>query len=354
MKIALFTAKPNPDIPVYTGEKRPPHGIGFLYSISNSLNHEVEIYDRYCGDFRWDNNNFSGYDMFGVYICSFCTADAFHIINKAECDLIVTGGPHCSMYPETIPEKVDYVVQGEGEKVILDILEGEVNRRVIKTDRLSSDELDNIPRFPYEYFYMNKERYNWTFPFGNEKPIFTMNTSRGCPFNCSFCHVRDIWGRKYTYMSAEKVFSDIKYLVNNFNCKGIYFREDNFTMNKRRVMALCEMLIESGLDIVWACETRVDTVDRDMMEQMKKAGCVGFYVGVEHLTQRMLDVFNKMITVDRILEFFDSAHELGIKTAASFVTDHPEETQEDISEKKRLLKVIKPTIIWNNKFRSDF
>ena len=117
-----------------------------------------------------------------------------------------------------------------------------------------------------------------------------MNTSRSCPYRCSFCDVRDIWGKLWTKQSPERVVADIEYLKNTYDIAGVYFREDIFTADKQRVKEICELLIKKDLSIVWACETRVDCgAYPGMLELMSKAGCRGIYVGAEpvsytHLT----------------------------------------------------------------------
>jgi len=293
--------------------------------------------------------------MVGIYCCTLCTEDIFDTIKKLNCRNISVGGPHAYIYPETFPDKVTHIVRGEAESVIVDLVSGNIKDRIVDTKRLTNSELNDIPRFPYEYFWNKSRRkfYSWDFLFSSVKPVFTLNTSRGCPYNCSFCEVRRIWGRHITYMSVDRIMNDIKY-VTSLGARGIWFREDNFTVNNKRLENLCNQIIKNNIKIEWGCETRVDTVDDGLMKLMKKSGCRGFYIGVEHLTQRMLDVFNKGTTVEQIVKFFNSAHKHGINTAASMIVNHPEETKKDKTERERLLKIIKPTIIWRNKFRKLF
>lgn len=353
MKIAFLTAKPNIQRNKYVGEKRPPHGIGFLYSILKSKGIEVDIYDRYCGNITWPSDDFANYDIIGIYCASICTDDILYIINKIKAKKIIVGGPHAYLHPEWFPDKVSHIVRGEAEHIIYNLILEKINDKIINTNRLSNIDLDSIPRFPFEDFYNRyRKYYDWNFVFHNISPIFTFNTSRGCPYNCSFCSVRKIWGRKYTYMSAKKIIDDIKYVI-SLGAKGVYFREDNFTINNKRVIEFCKYLITNNIKISWACETRVDTIDYELMKLMNKAGCIGFYVGVEHLSDHMLEVFNKQTTVNQILKFFENTYKLNIKTAASFIVKHPEETEKDRKEKERLLPIIKPDIIWNNLYRAE-
>jgi radical SAM superfamily enzyme YgiQ (UPF0313 family) len=352
MKVALVTAKPNPNSGFNVGEKRPPTGIGFLYAVLAQHGIQADIYDRYCTN-SWSNDNFESYDFMGIYCASVCSNDITNIITLSKAKKIAVGGPHAYIFPEKIPSKVNYIVRGEGEHIIKDLVEGNYPEGEIVTDRLSNKELDALPSFPYEVFWKRKHNYNWGFPFNNNKPIFTMNTSRGCPFSCSFCSVKKIWGKHFTYMSADRVFEDVERLVKDFGCKGIYFREDNFTVNNSRVRKFCQYLITNKINITFACETRVDTLDYELMELMRRAGCIGFYVGVEALNQHMLDIYNKGITVEQTIDFFKSTKKLGIKVAASLITNHPEETAQDQLQDHQLLQQLKPALVWTNPYRKD-
>jgi len=197
--------------------------------------------------------------------------------------------------------------------------------------------------------------YKWNIPFTDHEPIFLMNTSRSCPYRCSFCDVRDIWGKLWTKQSPERVVADIEYLKNTYDIAGVYFREDIFTADKQRVKEICELLIKKDLGIVWACETRVDCgAYPGMLELMSKAGCRGIYVGAEHFSQKMLNVFNKDIQVEQIIKTCENAKKYNVVVAMSLIINHPEEASSDRKEMKRGLKITKPEIVWKNKYRSEF
>ena len=136
--------------------------------------------------------------------------------------------------------------------------------------------------FPnYEHF-INMP-YNWKFDmYGIEDtPIFTMHTSRSCPYRCSFCGVAAIWTRKWTSFSAERIVKEIDHYVEKYGCKGIYFREDLFTTDMRRVENMCDLLLQREYKIKWACEARADITNPAILEKMSKSGCIGLYCGIE-------------------------------------------------------------------------
>jgi glycosyltransferase involved in cell wall biosynthesis/uncharacterized radical SAM superfamily protein len=259
---------------------------------------------------------------------------------------IIVGGPHATVCLDTIPGFVDFVVQGEGEKAIIDIVEGRVEDRVVNYQRIKN--LDDLPMPAWDYF-VNMP-YDWGGEFFPEKPVFSMNTSRGCPYSCKFCSVNSIWGKLYTYFSAERIVNDIEHLIKKYGAKGIYFREDNFTLNRKRLTKFCNLILERGIKISWACETRVNTLDHEIVELMKKAGACGFYFGVESGSQKVLNFLNKDIEIDQTRQAFNLCHQYGIKTAASVVVGVPNETKSDLKETLALLDEIKPTITWFNVF----
>lgn len=366
-KIALFTAQPNKDRRVAgfefnVGEKRPPHGLGYMMAILEQAGHDVVIFDRYANNLRWDAGDFSSYDLAGIYCTTVCMDDVKDIILRLKAKRIAVGGPHWSALPvqgkgERWFDKIHYVIKGEGEKIINKLITEPVPdcQIICETPRLTDFELGKLPRFPWGYFWeKNRAFYHWSFPFKPAlAPVFTMNTSRGCPFSCAFCAVKKVWGTLVTFFSAERIYEDIKYLKATYSAAGIYFREDNFTVNNQRIRNFCDLLLKNNLKVEWSCETRVDTVDRELMILMKRAGCIGFYVGVEHGSQKILDILNKGISVEQIIRFFDDANQLGIRTAASMIINHPAETKDDNNKFWQLLNRIKPTFIWKNEYRKD-
>jgi len=355
--ILLTTSAAPSQTPFSTFEKRPPIGVGFLISVLRETGHSVFFIDNYLkpNDFlETDYLQRNAIDYVGIYANTICYRDTLRMLHKLEWfrrsnrwkGKIIVGGPHTTVLPDTIPDFVDFVVQGEGEQAILDIISGKITERIVKYPRI--DNLDELPMPAWDYFV--DLPYDWGGTFFTEKPIFVINSSRGCPFNCLFCSVGSIWGKKYTYFSAERVVSDIENLIKTYGAKGIYFREDNFTLNKSRLNKFCNLLIEKNIKIQWACESRVSSIDKENIELMKKSGCCGFYFGVESGSQRVLDFIRKDITIAQTKEAFKLCHEFGINAAASIVVGVPTETEEELNQTLSLIDEIKPTVTWFNVF----
>jgi radical SAM superfamily enzyme YgiQ (UPF0313 family) len=356
-RILLTTSAAPAQSPFSTKEKRPPLGIGYLISVLRDAGHTVSFIDNYLkpSDFlqtRYLQEN--GIDFVGIYCNTVCLRDTLRMLREIEClrqthqwtGKIIVGGPHASVAPETLPNFVDHIVQGEGERAILDIVEGRSADRLVRRGRIEN--LDELPMVAWDYFV--DLPYDWHMEFVDEGPVFTMNTSRGCPFRCTFCSVGSVWGKKYTWRSAGRIVSEIEHLINDFGAKGIYFREDNFTANQKRLREFCNLLTAKGIEIPWVCESRVSTLSRDLVQLMSQAGLRGFYFGVESGSQQVLDALKKDITVKQIENAFAWCHEFGVKAAASMIMGVPGETETDRQQTDELLKRIKPTVTWSNVF----
>ncbi len=358
IKHVLLTTSAAPNqSPFSTTEKRPPIGLGFLISVLRNAGHKVFFIDNYLRPDNFLETDFlqrNRIDYVGIYANTICYRDTLRMLYRLEYlrrtgrwgGKIIVGGPHTTVALDTIPDFVDYIVQGEGEKAILDIVEERISERIVKYPRIK--DLDKLPMPAWDYFV--RMPYNWGVDWFREQPVFTMNTSRGCPFRCTFCSVGSIWGKQYTYFSAERIVSDIEYLTREYGAKGIYFREDNFTLNKKRLVEFCELLLKKGINIPWACETRVSNLNKDIVELMSRAGACGFYFGVESGSQRILDFLKKDIKVDQTRKTFELCHRFGINTAASVIVGVPTETEDDLRQTYSLLNDIKPTVTWFNVF----
>jgi len=338
-----------------TTEKRFPLGLGYLSAMLKQNDHSVCLVDRFADSGAWVND-IHVFDFVGVYTSTPCYEDALLILRRLEAEgydgAIAFGGPHTTAFPDTIPPRVDYVVQGEAEYVINDLVGGVYPSGVIlRTQRIQN--LDSLPRADYDLFMNKKRSYQFTLPYSTRHPIFNMNTSRSCPLACSFCTVSDIWGQLWRAQSAERILDDILYLKGEYNIAGVYFREDYFPASKERVYKLCELLIKSNVNIVWACETRVDAIDEELIKIMARSGCKGFYIGAESGSQRMLEHYNKKITVEQIRKTCSLAKKYGVAIAMSLIIAHPRETWRDKFNTWKLVQCTKPEILFMNIYRDE-
>ena len=181
-------------------------------------------------------------------------------------------------------------------------------------------------------------------PIIKKYPYTTTNTSYGCPGKCTFCIAPNMMGKKLRYWSADKVLTEIEYLL-SLGIREIYYRDETFTTFSKRNRAICNAIIDKGLDFSWICNARVGTLKRDDLELMVKAGCRLIKVGVESGSQEVLDRSKKGIRTGEIEELFLWANEIGIDTHAHLMFGMPGETTNTIKETARFIKRIKPKTI---------
>lgn len=157
-------------------------------------------------------------------------------------------------------------------------------------------------------------------------------------------------GRQYRYFSASWVLEEIEQLVYTYGAKGIYFREDNFTVNPKRVFEICNGILERKLDIRWVCESRVDLISYSLLNKMRQAGCETIWFGIESGSQRILDYLNKGITIEQVERAVQLCRKAGIKIGASFMIGIPGETIREMKMTLELAKKLKPDYCWFNVF----
>lgn len=358
MSVLLTTSAAPERSPFSTNEKRPPLGLGILLSVLREAGHRVLFRDPYL-DFDPD---FPGPDLLrgedvelvGIYSNTICFQDTLRMCRRLQRlrqdglwdGRIAVGGPHASVAPDTLPSYVDHVVVGEGEELICDLAEGTAPRGVLRGPLV--EDLDSVPRPPYDLF--TNMPYQFDHRAMDCEPVYMLNTSRGCPYRCAFCSVRSIWGRTYRAMSAGRVLDDVEWLVTDYDARGVYFREDHFTLSPERTRAFCEGLLRRGLRIEWACESRADSLDPDLLRLMERAGCRWLYIGVESGSPRMLQIMHKEETLGDFRNAFGWCRQAGIKTYASFVVGMPGETPRDVRSTLRFAREIEPDSVTFNIF----
>jgi len=343
-------------LPSYIDEESgifPPLGLMYLASsLSNKTGINVEILDALLNKISLNNiaNKITNYlpDLVGITATSFTLIDALLIaktVKEVNQNIHVTmGGPHVSIYPnETLLQKdVDSVVIGEGEKTFSDLvnnlnegknLEGipglafkNKQGQIINNGyRDFIENLDEIP-LPDRNLTPYKEYYSI---LGEKHPITTIITSRGCPFRCSFCY--HFLGKKWRTRSAKNVIEELESCV-NIGIREFWFFDETFTIDKKRVLDICDGIISKKLNIKWNIRSRVDTIDKNMMERLKLAGCEKISFGIESALSKTLKVLQKEINPDKSKEIVLLAKSLGFETSTDFMIGSPGETREDILE----------------------
>jgi anaerobic magnesium-protoporphyrin IX monomethyl ester cyclase len=271
---------------------------------------------------------------------------------KRHLDVVtVLGGIHASSVPREIlahhPE-FDVLVVGEGEETIVELTaiidrygldpqhlrpvkgiayhhHGQV---VLNSRRAMQADIDTLP-FPARDL-VGFEKYKSPAHLELGKRTANMITSRGCPARCTFCESWRTLGNKFRGHSPAYIVAEIEHLVHTYGVEHVVFNDDTFTWDMQRAREFCELLMDKHLGVTWFCFSRVDTVTRELLALMKRAGCVSVNFGVESGDEQMLNMMKKGATVAQARQALRWSRELGFKTLASFLFGMPGETRDSI------------------------
>jgi len=276
----------------------------------------------------------------------------FEIINKADIHPIILTGSHGSLTPEWIFKKcnVDYIIRNEPEIITLSLVQAlrrgedaktikgvsyKVKKGVVNNEDASRIEnLDELPFPAYELLPMDKYQYSSS---DLPQPFSIMMISRGCPFNCIFC-LKIMSKDKYIARSPESVVNEIDYLIKNFNIKSIFFQDWEFTIDKDRVKKICDLILEKNLKFVWGCNARANDLSDELVQKMKKAGCVRINIGLESGSQKILDNINKKIKVEDLEKAIKICRDGDINIEMYAMLNLPGENKKTIKETINFLK----------------
>jgi radical SAM superfamily enzyme YgiQ (UPF0313 family) len=303
-------------------------------------------------------------DVVGISVYSPTRYEAFRTAQLVRDTLgpavpIVTGGPHVSVAAEDTLEHVpavDYVVSGEGEYTLLELLAclesggraGDVpglfareeGRVVSGPPRGNIQRLDDLPR-PARHL-LPMKRYGTRMP-STMTQCTTLLTSRGCPARCTFC-TRDWFSRETRMHSPEYILDEIEEVIGRYGIRGFIFQDDTFTLNKQRIFALCELIRSRGVRFKWLATTRVDCLNLELMKAMRAAGCEVVTFGAESMNPATLKWLAKGFTVEQVRRAVDWGNEAGLRVRCSYLMGIGEETEEDLRssiQEARALRVSK-------------
>jgi len=332
----------------------PPLGLLYVGTyLRDRGGHEVEVIDAQVEELSYpelgERIRRAGADLAGITAMTFTLLDVVKtagLIKQIDPDLpVVIGGGHAYIYPEETArlDNIDYVLAGEGEPGFAGLV-GELSgeRRLERVPGLTwvdnegklhrnelpamIEDLDDLP-FP-DRTLTPHQRYSSV--MAKRQPITTMFTSRGCPFRCAFCG-RPHLGKRFRARSAGNVVDEMEACL-KLGIHEFLVYDDTFTVDKARVMAVCDEIIRRRLDIGWDIRARVDCVDLEMLKKLKQAHCERIHYGVEAGTERILKVLNKGITLDQVRRTFAATQKLGIETLGYFMIGAPSETRREILE----------------------
>jgi magnesium-protoporphyrin IX monomethyl ester (oxidative) cyclase len=358
----------------------PPLGLAYIGAVLEEAGHKVEILDTIALNWRspikikgrihlgqkWedigDDIKRSKPDAVGISCPFSCQSHNAHkvaeLVKAYDTDVpVIMGGAHPSTLPKKVlqDQNVDYVVIGEGELTMLNLLKTlskgasfneidgfayrEKGKTVINPKKKFIEGLDSLP-FPARHLLPMNEYFNAEAPHGPElmrKPFTSMITSRGCPFNCVFCSIHTIWGHKWRPRSPDNVLLEIEHLIDVYKIREIHFEDDNLTLDKRRIEKICDLILDRGLDIKWFTPNGVAiwTLDKNLLKKMKKSGCYKLCFGIESGDPKTLKFIGKPVNLTYARKVIQWANESGIWTHGFFVIGFPYESKASIDRTLR-------------------
>lgn len=263
--------------------------------------------------------------------------------------IVLVGGPHATLCYEQVLENrdIDYTVIGEGEITVPRLLKvldknNDVSNvegiaymrknRVIRTKpRAFIKNLDDIP-FP-RWDLIDVKKYS-NYPNWNglikKKYYMSIVTSRGCPYSCTYCH--NIFGKNNRSRSPENVFAEIKTLYDSYEIREIHIIDDIFNLDLKRAKKICDLIIESKIDIAISFPNgiRGDLVDEELLEKLKKAGTYKINYGIETASPRLQKMTNHNLNIEKIKKTIKMTNKKGIISLGLFMFGFPTETKKEM------------------------
>ncbi len=298
---------------IYSKLHMPLLGTVYLGTILKNRGHEVEIYNEniHAPDYACLKA-----DLIGISILTPTAKRGYEIARKFPKEKVIIGGVHASLLPEEALEHARQVVTGEAEEVIADVAEGRRIEPIVRGRAV--EDLDAIP---YPDFSLIKG-------YRTSQLIMPVSTSRGCPFDCSFCSVTKMFGREYRFRSAENIIREMR----SRDTKQFFICDDNFAAHPERAMVLLELMLKNKIRN-WVCQVRCDvTKDNELLNLMARAGCSVVCVGFESVNPMTLAAFRKRQTVEEIVAAIRSFHKKKIKIHGMFVLGGEDDNESTIRE----------------------
>ncbi|MDD3852244.1 MAG: radical SAM protein [Syntrophomonadaceae bacterium] len=332
MKITMIEPKA-PGKHVFSAVKMPRLGLPLLGTLLKQSGHEVELILGSREDIRL--SSIINSDLVCVSTTTSTVIEAYHLADFARSQGIpvMMGGAHVSFMPDEALQHCDYVNRGEADSTFIQLVDcieqGELPWQVPGVSFFDGEKVVHNP--PPEWIDVNQSPIPDLSLFVNLKmSTYPVMTSRGCPFDCTFCSVTSMFGRKHRCRSVELVLEELE----QYKGKQVFFIDDNFTANPRRSKELLtEMIRRDILPSWWCAQVRSDAArDNELLRLMRKANCGMVFVGMESINPKTLASYNKKQDVEDITWCIQNFHHHRIMVHGMFVFGADDDTLETINE----------------------
>jgi len=261
---------------------------------------------------------------------------------------IVVGGPAIEIFPhETMYHQCfDYGLQGEADYTFtefLDYLQGQSPKKPQGLVYREKGEvkifgkppiIHNLDELPLPAYHLYHGKYMHI--AAKKSPFSSIMTARGCPYHCGFCSKVPHWNH-LRVRSVNKVIEEFKKLAAD-GVKEINIYDDTFTSLRQRTIDICKGLIKENNKIIWAARTRADSIDEELLDYLKKAGCYRLHIGIESGSNEILKKMNKMVSVEKIKESVNLIKKFGLEVVGYFMVGYPGESLKTMEQTKTLIK----------------
>ncbi|MFW6138847.1 MAG: B12-binding domain-containing radical SAM protein [Spirochaetota bacterium] len=333
MKIALIEPKPPFNTYYFFNKELPLLGNLFLGTILKKAGHQVKVFKESVKSVYNEKTDelhpfLKQADAVGFSSITHTAKRSYQVADAIKRQFpskkIVMGGSHPSALPEEALQHADQVVVKEGEYVVRDIFEGRINDPIVHGPLININDVPAIDLSLLEGYRYKNGKINLKFA-----PILA---SRGCPFDCNFCSVSWMFGKKYRVKDPDLVMEEVMMRYNE-GFRTSFFYDDNFAAQRTKTKVFLEKLIRANLDFRWSSQFRVDVAkDRQLVKLLKRANCTTLFIGVESINPKALQDYNKHQTVEEIKQCISILKEEGMHVHSMFILGADSDDEETIEE----------------------
>jgi radical SAM superfamily enzyme YgiQ (UPF0313 family) len=355
--IVLMTIEPPAKSFLPLQEKRIPLDIASLTGYLKERNHRVMFIDNYLKDNPWENILESAPpDFLALYLTTECWSKALETIDiikefndPAEKKFkLIAFGPSATFSAHKIPEYIDYVIQGEPEIAMENVLQNNPTDRIISGPIIEDINTINLPdwetfipdNYPYESDYDLTD-----ITLGDVFPVFDLKTNRGTENNIAYLPLLPVEEAPLRLMSVNTITQNIQHLLETYHIKGLRFLDYNLAHHQERLIELCNQIKLLNLDITWNCSIQPGSVDSETLALMKEAGCVSVKVPFVSGSQQVLDILKAEYSVSEIETFVSEIKKAGMQIDLTVMYGVPHETESDRQKTESFITKLAPDFL---------